>query len=483
MHKRFVANIVARMGVVGCLFMFLPLGWALYDNPQGRESYAFDETILIGLAISVFFMAVFRLKKEDYRRLNAKDGLAIVGFSWIYLSLIGALPFYLSGVVPTYTDALFEVVSGYTTTGASIFTDVEVLPRGILFWRALTHWLGGMGIIVLYIALLPALGPNAYKLYKAESSTAQDRIEPRLRETAKSLWIIYATLTVAQIALLVAGDMPFFDAICHTFATLATGGYSTKNASIGGYSPYIQWVFIVFMFLAGTNFVIHYQLMRGRLRILKYHEEFHCYALIIFSAVLFSTLILAATGQSADPLRDSAFTVVSLMTATGLATADYDRWPDCLRFLLVLLMVIGGCSSSTSGGMKVIRFYLGIKLAFRSIVQNLFPNVVKPIKLDNRPVPSEIINAVMSYFIIFMFLFLSGALIFCILEDCNIETAFSASIACLSNVGPGLSKVGPMTNYAWVSDPGKLLLIFLMMAGRLEVYAMLVLVHPMIWKK
>ena len=484
MHKRFVANVVSRVGIVVCLVMFWPLGWALYDNSHSREAVAFAETILIGLAVSIVLLAIFRFKKNEFKKINAKDGLAIVGLSWIYLSVLGALPLYLSGVTATYVDAFFEITSGFTTTGASIFADVEVLPRGILFWRSLTQWLGGMGIIVLYIALLPALGANAYQLYKAEApGVSLERIEPRIKETAKSLWAIYFMLSIIEVALLFGGGMTFFDALCHTFSTMATGGFSTRNASIGAYSPYIQWVVIIFMFLAGTNFIIHYQLMRGRPKVLKYNEEFKIYLLLVITMASFFAATLFFAQSSTDPIRDSAFQVVSTITTTGFITTDFDVWPAPLRFAILLLMIIGGCGGSTAGGMKLIRFFIGIKVAFRSIVQTLFPNVIMPIKVDDKSVPQEVINAVMSYFIIFMFLFLTGALLFSIVENADIETSLSASITCLSNVGPGLSKVGPMQNYAWISSPGKMILVFLMLAGRLELYAMLVLLNPITWRK
>ena len=271
MHKRFVVNIVSRICLIVCFVMGAPLAWAVYDSPGSRESKAFLISIAIGISIATACLLIFRVNKEDYQRINAKDGLAIVGLSWIFLSLLGALPLFLSGVVATYTDAFFEIVSGLTTTGATIFVDVESLPRGILFWRSLTHWLGGMGIIVLYVALLPALGTNAFQLYKAEApGITAERIEPQIKETAKNLWGIYFLFTFLEVLLLVLGDMPMFDALCHTFGTIATGGFSTKNASIGVYSPYIQWVIIFFMFLAGTNFVLHYQVLKGKPKFLYF---------------------------------------------------------------------------------------------------------------------------------------------------------------------------------------------------------------------
>ena len=260
MHKRFVANIISRILLAVCFVMLVPLAWAIYDDLHSLEVKAFIGTIIFGIFIAGTILWFFRIKKADYKKINAKDGLAIVGLSWIFLSAMGGLPLYFSHVVSSYTDAFFEIVSGFTTTGSTIFTDIESLPRGILFWRSLTHWLGGMGIIVLYIALLPALGTNASQLYKAEApGLTVERAEPRIKETAKNLWTIYFLLSFLETVCLMMFDMPVFDALCHTFGTMATGGFSTKNASIGAYGPGVQWIIFVFMVLAGVNFIIHYQ--------------------------------------------------------------------------------------------------------------------------------------------------------------------------------------------------------------------------------
>jgi len=484
MHKRFVVNIVSRICLVVCFVMTLPLAWAVYDDPNSRESKAFIISILMGIIIACAFLLIFRLKKEDKQRINAKDGLAIVGLSWIFLSLLGALPLFLSGVVSTFTDAFFEIVSGFTTTGATIFVDVEVIPRGILFWRSLTHWLGGMGIIVLYIAILPALGTNAFQLYKAEApGITAERIEPQIKETAKNLWGIYFLFTFLEVVLLMVGEMPLFDALCHTFGTVATGGFSTKNASIGAYSPYIQWIIILFMFLAGTNFVLHYQLIKGRPKALYFNEEFRVYILLIVMLVSIFSFVLMKSGISAEPFRDAVFQVIAILTTTGYTTANFDLWPNFLRFSLVLLMFIGGCGGSTGGGVKLIRFILSIKVAMHSVIQTVFPNAVMPIKFNTRALSDKLVLAVLSYFIVFVFLFFSGTALFLMTESCDLITAATASISALSNIGPGLGKVGANENFAWVSSSGKWLLTFLMLAGRLELYSILILLVPATWKK
>lgn len=484
MHKRFVVNIVSRICLIVCLVMSLPLAWAFHDAPRSLETRAFVISIIIGIVIASACLFIFRLKKKDKNRINAKDGLAIVGLSWIFLSLLGALPLFLSGVVTTFTDAFFEIVSGFTTTGATIFVDVESLPRGILFWRSLTHWLGGMGIIVLYVALLPALGTNAFQLYRAEApGITAERIEPRIKETAKSLWGIYFLFTFIEVMLLMGGDMPLFDALCHTFGTVATGGFSTKNASIGAYSPYIQWVIILFMFLAGTNFVLHYQLLKGRPKALFYNEEFRIYVLLVAVIVPVFAIVLMNANLSDQPFRDAAFHIIAMLTTTGYTTADFDMWPHALRFILVLLMVVGGCGGSTGGGMKLIRIILSIKVALRSAVQTVFPNAVLPIKFNTKALSDKLVLAVLSYFVVFILLLIFGTTLFLVTESCDLVTALTASISALSNIGPGLAKVGATQNFYWVSAPGKWLLTFLMLAGRLELYSILILMVPATWKK
>ena len=410
--------------------------------------------------------------------------MAIVGLSWICLCSFGAVPLYLSKVVPSYADAFFEIVSGFTTTGASIFPDVEILPRGILFWRSLTHWLGGMGIIVLYIALLPSLGSKSYQLYEAETSGLPfDRIEPRLKDTAKSLWKAYLYFSIILLLLLIIGGVPVFDALCHMFGTISTGGFSTKNASLAAYNPYIQWVVIIFMFIGGINFLLHCHALKGDFRDFLKDEEFRFYLFLVLFSVGFFALILHFGDISSSPLRDSTFQVVSILTATGFASTDFNRWPEVLRILLVVLMFIGGCGGSTSGGLKIVRFLLCMKIGVQSIVQTIFPNAVLPVKFNTKPLSEKFLATVLIYFVGYTSVLVVGAVLFIITDNCDMVTAISASASALGNVGPGLNKVGPMVNYAWVSIPGKWLLSFLMLAGRLELYSLLILFFPFTWRR
>jgi trk system potassium uptake protein TrkH len=484
MHKSFVINVVARIFLFSSAAMLFPLAWAWADNPHSREARAFEAAIFLGVLLGGILIKTFSLAKIDLNRINAKDTLAIVGLSWITLSAFGALPLYFSGVVGSYTDAFFEITSGFTTTGASIFVDVEALPRGVLFWRSLTQWLGGMGIIVLYIALLPTIGASTYQLYKAEASgLTVERIEPRLKDTAKSLWGIYFLLSFAETVLLRAGGMTWFDALCHTFATMASGGFSTRNASVAAFNPFLQWVIVVFMFLTGVSFVLHYELLRGRPKVIWKNEELRAYVGLISLMVLIFGVVLWSRGESASPFREAVFNVVSISTTTGFATADFDLWPNALRFCLVVLMFIGGCGGSTSGGMKVIRFVLLIKTAIRSGTQAIFPNLVSPIRFNGAPLPEKVVMAVLTFFAIFMGLMGIGTATLAVTEGCDLVTALTACLTSFSNVGPGLKMVGPSQNFAWISSPGKWCLTFLMLAGRLEIYAILVLFLPATWRK
>lgn len=482
MHKRFVFNIISRIVLIVCFIMLLPLFWAIYDDPGSAEAGAFLKTICLGGILSFISIKSFQINKRV--TVSAKDGLAIVGLSWIILSLLGALPLYLSGATVSFTDAFFEIVSGFTTTGATIFTDIESLPRGILFWRSLTQWLGGMGIIVLYVALLPALGVSGFQLYKAEApGLNMERTEPRVKETAKNLWSIYFSLSFLLAALLILGGMDVFDSLCHTFSTMSTGGFSTKNTSIGAYGPYIQWVITFFMFLAGTNFTLHYLAVNGKFQRYLKNEEFIVYLLSCTLLVAVFCIILSATHFSTAPLREGAFHVVSILTSTGYTTVDFDMWPNTLRFLTILIMVVGGCGGSTAGGMKIIRMLLAVKISFRSVFQAALPNAVMPIRINDKSVTEKTVSSILTYFAIFMFLFFIGAILFLAFEGCSLETATSASISALSNIGPGLDAIGAAKNFAWVSFPGKWLLIFLMLAGRLELYSFLMLFIASTWKR
>ncbi len=485
MHKRFILNIISRVLFFVSIIMFFPLFWALYDNSHSLEVKAFIFTIALGLVLSTLIQLKYKIKKIDYDRINAKDGLAIVGLLWILLSLWGALPLWISNVVPTFTDAFFEIASGFTTTGASLIADVEAVPRGILFWRSLTHWLGGMGIIVLFIAILPSLGTTSSQLYKIESSgLGLDRSETQVKIIARKLWLIYLAITCVSVILLMLGKMPFFDSLCHTFGAIATGGFSTKNTSISEYSLYIQWVIISMMFLGGVNFSLYCHLTRKKWKLFFKNSEFKAFLFIILLSMPLFYFLLRGSGLRVKPFTDGVFQIVSILTATGYSTTDFDVWPSSLKMFLIIFMFIGGCAGSTSGGMKVVRFIIAVKAGCRSVLQSIYSHAVMFVRYNSEPVPENLVKSVLSFIFLYIFLFVFGALFLLISESsCDILTAMTASIACLSTVGPGLAKVGPLQNYAWISTPGKWMLSFLMIAGRLELYAILALLIPETWKK
>ncbi|MBU1997773.1 MAG: TrkH family potassium uptake protein, partial [Candidatus Omnitrophica bacterium] len=434
--------------------------------------------------ISIPIILCLKRKKETFRYISVKDGIGIVGMSWIIISLWGAIPFLLSHSVNNYTDAVFETVSGFTTTGASIFSDVESLSRGILFWRSLTHWLGGLGIIVLFVALIPNVSTTSFALCSLETTgIGSDKAKPRIKDTAIVLWKIYVLLTIASVAILVYLGMPLFDSICHAFGAIATGGYSTKNASIGAYGANIQWAITVIMILGGINFSLHYFLVKGNFGKVFKDEEFKWYFVLLAVCSLLIAVILKNSSITLSPLRDSIFQVVSLMTATGYATTDFNIWPQSTKGIILFIMFIGGCAGSTSGGLKVSRFLLIIKQVFRSIVKMIYPNSIQPIRFNAATLSEKIVLSVMAYFVIYLGLWCFGSLILLATESCGIITAISASISALSSVGPGLDAVGPTQNYAWMTMWGKWTLIFLMLAGRLEVYAFVCLFLPVTWKK
>jgi trk system potassium uptake protein TrkH len=419
--------------------------------------------------------------------LTTREGFAIVTIGWVLVPLAGSLPYLLSGAVGTLTDAFFESVSGFTTTGASVILDVEVLPHGLLFWRSMTHWLGGMGIVVLSLAILPMLGMGGMQLYKAEvGGVSKDKLTPRVTETARLLWGVYVLLTVGEIILLLVGKMPLFDAVCHSFATVATGGFSTKNASIGYYrSPYIEAVVTVFMLLAGTNFALHYSALRGDVGRYLRNQEF-IYYITVFLIV---TIGLASVNVLTQPnnnmvtaVRYTSFNVASIMSCTGFASADFALWAPVSQLTLHILMFAGGCAGSTAGGMKNVRVLLMLKSIHRQFKELLFPRAVVPVRLDGKMVESDILVSVGGFMLLYLTIFLAATIL--LLETgLDFISASSAVATCLAGVGPGLGSVGPMSNYAHLSTLAKWVLDACMLLGRLEIYTIIILFSTTFWKK
>ncbi|MCK9172518.1 MAG: TrkH family potassium uptake protein [Desulfuromonas thiophila] len=464
--------------LAGALLLPLPVALWFDDGAAGAFLLSALISLLAGLALLKGF--------AGSRELGLREGFAVVSFGWLLYALFGALPYLLSGAIPAPVDAIFETMSGFTTTGSTILSRIEPLPRSVLFWRALTHWLGGMGIIVLSLAILPLLGVGGMQLFQAEvPGPTADRLKPRIQDTAKLLWGVYVLLTAAEVVLLMAGGMNTFDAVCHAFATLATGGFSTRDASVAAYdSAYIDAVITLFMFLAGVNFSLHYYALRGRIDSYFRNEEFRFYLLLTGGTTLLIMLFNqgAVYTSLADNLRYSLFQVASIMTTTGFGTADFEGWPVLSQYLLVFLMFIGGCAGSTGGGIKVARILLLLKQSFGQLHHLIHPRRVYLVKLGNQPVPAEVLQGILGFFALFMGVFVVASFL---LAACGLDlvSAGAAVIATLGNIGPGLGSVGPVDNFGHVAPLGKMVLILCMLLGRLELFTVLVLLLPSFWRR
>lgn len=416
--------------------------------------------------------------------INFREAFVMVTFAWTAVAVVGALPYLLSGAIPVPAEALFESMSGFTTTGSSVLSDIEVVQPGILFWRSLTQWLGGMGFIVLGVAILPYLGVGGMQLFRLEApGPTADRLRPRIRETAKLLWLVYAGLTVVLVVLFMLGGMSLFDALNHALTTMPTGGFSTRNASMAAFSPYIQWVTILFMFLAGTSFTLHYRTVSRGVNAYVKDTEWRLYAgiIVIGSAIVAS--ITYAPGARLEPVvRDAMFQVVSIVTTTGYATADYVLWAPAAQIVLFLFFFLGGMAGSTSGGMKMIRVLLVLKHAWLEIRKQLHPRAVFVPKVGGRPVREHIMLNVLGFVLIYMMLFGIGTFAIAMLGY-SLPAAAGAAATAISNVGPALAELGPMANFSGMQWQGDLILTFLMLIGRLEIYTVLLLFHPALWKR
>ncbi len=443
--------------------------------------------ILISAAITMAFGLILSLltRKADMT-ITKREGYIIVTLGWILFSFFGSLPFYISNEIPAYTDAFFETMSGFTTTGASILNDIENISHTLLFWRSMTQWLGGMGIIVLSLAILPILGIGGMQLFVAEvPGPTPDKIHPRVKETAKRLWAVYIILTAMEVVLLVLGGMNFFDAINHAFTTMATGGYSTKQASIAAYSsPYIQYVITLFMFLAGTNFALSYHAMHFRLGRVFKNEEFRFYLGFIAAFTIIITFALFLNNRSGfeESFRKAVFQVVSITTTTGYATADYLKWAPSLVMLIFILMFLGGSAGSTGGGIKVVRILLFLKNSYMELKRLIHPNAVIPVRLNGKPVISETMANILAFVSFYIILVIFGVIVVAFLGY-DLDSSFGAVAATLGNIGPGIGAVGPVENFAHFPDIGKWFLSFLMLVGRLELFTVIILLSPAFWKK
>ncbi len=479
MRTQIVAGFLGKLLCAYALVMVLPLFYAVSQQENMVTPF------LVSIAISgLIGMALFSYG-ELTGHIGVREGFLLVAGSWFLTSLLGALPYWLSGWVPSYLCAVFETVSGLTTTGASIIADVEVLPKSLLLWRSLTHWLGGMGIIVLFLVFLTNLGADAINLFKAESpGPTVERVMPRIRHMAKILWIMYVVFTLVEIGLLYLAGMNVFDAVNHGFATMATGGFSTKNSSIKYYdSVYIESIITFFMLLAGGNFGLYYLVWKKGLGRLAKDTEFKLYCAIVLIATLVITLFLYY--QAAIPMttgfRDSIFTVVAIITTTGFATADFDQWPPVAKMILYTLMFFGGCAGSTAGGLKIIRIIILMKDAVGSVLRAVHPKIVRTVKVDKKPVDFAVLHTILQFFFLYMVTFFVSAILVSATGLEPLDT-LSAVASALGNVGPGFGAVGPTTTYAEIHPFAKAVLIVDMLLGRLELFTVLVLLHPEFWQ-
>jgi len=480
-NYKVIIKVIGFLLMIEGLFMFAGLPFSLYYGEH--ESFA----ILYSGLITIFTGGIlwFSTRKHP-RNIGRKEGYVIVAITWIIISLFGTLPFLMSRTIPNFTDAFFETMSGFTTTGATILTDIESIPKGILFWRSMTHWIGGMGIIVFTVAILPILGIGGMQLYSAEMpGVTKDKLHPRITATAKRLWAIYLIFTFAETILLLFGGMSLFDALCHTFGTVATGGFSTHNASVAGFSPYIQYVIIVFMILAGTNFTLHYFALHGQLRKVWRSEEFRYFIYLIFGGTLIITIGLAISKDGMgieEAFRTSFFQVTSIITTTGYITDNYLLWPNMIMFLILLMMFVGGMAGSTGGGIKVVRQLLLLKNSLLELKRSIHPQAIIPVRMNGKVVSQDIIFKVMAFFLIYIIIFLFGSAVMT-LFGLDSSSAIGAAAATIGNIGPGIGKVGPVDNYAFIPHGGKWFLSFLMLLGRLELFTVLILFSPAFWKK
>ncbi len=486
---RFLSALLIMIG----LSMFAPWGIALWKSSGEQTSFLYP------ILISLSFGGILLHSTPSFKgqSISHREAFIIVALGWFFTGGIAALPFWFFGLLhngshyfPDYTSAYFEAISGLTTTGATILPSIQDLPASILFWRALTHWLGGMGIILLGVAILPFLGIGGMQLFRAEvPGPTADKLSPRIAETAKSLWLIYLLLTVVEILLLMLGGMSLFDAICHSFATLATGGFSTQNISIEAYhSLYFEIVISTFMFLAGMNFALHFFWLRGKFESLWKNEEFRFYTSIVVIWSVSMAVILQLTGfykTFGESLRYTSFQVISILTSTGFSSYNFDLWRTHSSFAtawLVTLMFIGGCAGSTGGGIKVIRIWLLFKVAHRELARLTHPRAIFPVKIENQVVSEEILSSITGFFALYL-LSIGIATVTMTYFNLDLLSALMAVLASIGNIGPGLAKVGPYANYAFIPITGKWVLIFCMLLGRLELYTILILLVPQFWKR
>jgi trk/ktr system potassium uptake protein len=485
MNYRSIAKVLGTLLLVTGGALLLPAICTLFYGHEGdRPAILISAAIAAGAGFPLWF--VFRHEHE----LNLTDSFVIATTGWVVISAVSTLPFVIHGTIPSFTDAFFEMMSGYTTTGSTILVDIEAVPHGLLFWRSETHLLGGMGFLTLAIVFLPH-GMGGVRIFRAESSPGQtitrEKFTPRNRDAMIYLWVIYLGLNVLQVILLCAGGMPLFDSLCHAFGTVSTSGYSPYNDSVGHYdSAYFDWVIIVFMFLGGMTFMLFYNLARGQWRPLAINTEFRWYVgfVVVFCGAVALVLWTNGTYGFLDSLRFGTFQVMSILTTTGFTTADYEQWPDAAQMFLYAVCFIGACAGSTTSGIKVIHYVIIWKFMVGAIKKIFFqPLAVTSVRINGRPLDRSIIDLALCYFIVNIFLVLVGGCFMVLVDDLDMQTAMSAVIATLMNIGPGFGDVGPSENFAHISGVGKWFLSWLMLVGRLEMFSALVILYPSFWRR
>ena len=483
MRWRYISGIVSIFLRVLALIMVTPLLVSLVFRDGSHVSFMWS--IMITALAGMLLKLLSRHMGEDARFINQKEGMAVVALSWTAIGVFGALPFYFSPDFASVTDAVFESISGFTTTGSSIMTDIEAAAPSLLFWRSLIQWLGGMGIIVLSLAILPFLGVGGIQLYKAEvPSPVPDKLAPRLSDSAKILWMVYAGLTVLLGILLTIGGMPVFESVCHALTTLPTGGFSPKNASIAHYdSAYIHYVIVVFMILAGINFSLHFQMLRGKP--LAFFKDTECKVFLGLALVFTLAITLDIHGRVYDSfaaaLQFASFQAVSILTTTGYATADYERFPGLSQVILFACMFMGASAGSTGGGMKIARLIVCVKFACRELFRLIHPRSIRHVKLNGRVVSEDVLRSIMGFLALYILLFVAASGLLAAM-GLDLVTALGASASCLGNIGPGFGTVGPAENFAHLPAAAKWVLAWCMLLGRLEIYTVIILVVPEFWK-
>ncbi len=483
MNYKRISRILAQILLLEALFMLPALGISLHDG-QRDAALGFIYTIGIIVAVAGLLFAASRRTPQGF---YAREGMVCVGIGWIIMSLFGCLPFIISKEIPAFIDALFEIVSGFTTTGATILSDVEAMSRGLLYWRSFSHWLGGMGVLVLLLFFVSARNErsgSSLHILRAESpGPSVGKLVPRMKQTAFYLYLIYIVLTILNFIFLIAGKMPVFDAVCTAFGTAGTGGFGIRNDSIAGYSPYIQWVCTVFMLLFGVNFSCYFMVLTRQFRAVIGDEELRTYVIMVLVSIMLITLNLrnfyASMGEN---IRHASFQVASIVTTTGFSTTDFDLWPNFSKAILVFLMITGACAGSTGGGLKCIRMILLLKSMHRSLKKSIYPNKVDVVRINKMPIDEKVLSSTSAYLIAYVVIIVVSFLLVS-LDGFSLTTNMTAVLATFNNIGPGLEAVGPACNFSGYGEFSKLVFIFDMLAGRLEILPMMLLFTPSTWRR